>query len=112
LAVFDHHAFGAAGRSRRVDGVGEVVGCGVVGWSGVCIGQCVVVGGEQGCVGVVEDERDPFGGVGGVDGYVGGAGFEDAEDGDDELAGAGQADAHQGAGSGAVLAEMVGEAVR
>ncbi len=64
-------------------GVDEQVG----GVAGELAGE-VVLGDDQGCGGVVEHVGEAFGGVFGVEGDIGGAGFEDGQEGDDEVGGA------------------------
>ena len=66
---------------------------------------------EQGCAGIGEHEGEAVGRVFGIERQVGGAGLEDAEQGDHHLEGALEAERHDGLGAGAERAQVVGELV-
>src|SRR5713226_8519354 len=128
------YAFWLAGGAGGVDDVGEVVGCGVVGGVGgrlVCDlvpvavevdGAAGVVGGEallevllgeeDGGVGVGEHGGEQLGGVVGVvrDGCA--AGFEEPQKAERHVEVAFQAVADGGCGGGVELVERMGELVR
>ncbi|GAQ58685.1 hypothetical protein a10_08577 [Streptomyces acidiscabies] len=112
--VGDDDALGAAGRARGVDDVRRMLGqaadlrCRV----GV-IGCCNGLRGLDDAHGprVVQHVRDPRLRVLRVDGDVGRARLQDAEDGDDQLDGPGQLQRHQVLGADALLDQLVREPV-
>ena len=61
--------------------------------------------------GILHHQGDAFGGVGGVDGDVCGAGLQDAEDADDQFGGAFQADADRATGGHALGLKAMRQAV-
>ncbi len=122
VVVFDRHALGAAGGAGGVDDVGQVGGghtcprgCHRQAGDRLVLGvqvddpyvserqsaAQVAVGDEDFGAGVVEHVGEPVGGVGGVQGHVGGAGLEDAEQADGHLCAAFDGQGDQASGSGA-----------
>ena len=134
-AVLDEDAFGAAGGAGGVDDVGEVIGgerdggrgggqggepvMGLVERERDAAGGCEPgQGGQERAVredetnaGVGEHEAEAVGGVVGIEGEVGGAGLEGGEECDEHVEGAGEGDADEGLGAGALGAQPVGKAV-
>ena len=131
-AVAVHGALGVAGGSGGVDDVGEVVGGGeglevgvgqVLPEVGVAVqadhlGVQVGQGGKEGLlgqedrgVGVAEHEGEAVGGIGGVEGEVGGAGLEDGQEGDHQVEGAFHEYADQDVGAGAEATQVAGQAI-
>ena len=105
----EHHAFGATGGARGIDEIGKVVS-GDVGFGiglvvlqevfhidGLALGEgvhAVGSGDDEAGVAILEDELDAVGRIVGVAGDIGGAGFEHAEQREDETAGARQQQRH------------------
>ena len=70
-----------------------------------------LLGQEQGALASWSICAQPFGGIGGIEGNVGAAGFEDAQHPDDHLQGALQAERRRDFRSDSLLAQIVGELV-
>ena len=131
VAVCDADAFGFAGRARGVDDVGEVAGGGGVDGVAVGLGQfaplaveaeggAVVprqggqepfLGQEDGGIGVVEHGSHALGRVGRVERHIGAAGFEDAQQADEHVKRAFDADAYQDVGADAPASQVVRQPV-
>ncbi|GAQ58686.1 hypothetical protein a10_08578 [Streptomyces acidiscabies] len=113
VGVRDQHALGAAGRAGGVDDVRRVVrqdpyaGVGV----GIALPHHAQVVQNQRRLGVLDHELPPCGGVVGVQRHIRGAGLEDAEDGYDEVGGAGQGEGDEVLRPDAPFEEPVGQTV-
>ena len=71
----------------------------------------VVVGEQDGDLGLLEQEGEAVAGVGRVEGDVSAASLEDGQDGDEHVGGARQAERDEGLGSDALGVEMVSELI-